>query len=1083
MAFHYFTEPIKLTNQNANQAFGVIDINEYRLGNMFTVNPSQTPKAFAITDGQVLVQKIGTENRYNLVLKPNTQPDLGFPKIDYIIYKGISSDSLIAGALVAPATKNDLTRIIHENANAWYNAKKPSQNVPATEPDANRSLGLVYSATASDPNYLKLDAASLNDAFYATNGITLTTVSAGNHIGDFDSSGDIGIVIVFEKIGFKPTFKLARELDSILKVASPVGTTKADLFQIKHKKEDILAYIDSTAFFGAFSTSELMVYNGTTFESKKGDELYTGVISKLFNKNKVYLDIRNEYDDSFNYYENFGNNIKWSLTNTNTLVDIDYYRNFGWPILVINDGQATPEFSAANADKIIKLSFLSTYQTILVYYKKVFKSSLDFNVPNDNFYHNPALVDGRFSVEDLKVPKNVDKAISNYFQLKILTNAISSNAPEPAMPSGFPLKRETYLDNLFPLFDMDIPFDVTSGKSVLKIYYDSNFIDKNYINSSNFTANIGIAKDNSFVTFISFPHKYNLNVKQNKDDKIPVSGMEGTSGSLFLTDLDARVSSIKLAKSKFTIDGTDVPFLKFISEKTSILPDSDTDTETTGITTDNFTFDDVTILALTNAEYAALLQLKNEKFTDGYKVYLGIDRIVTNPDDNGVTYTKFEYCLRGLKNNGSGTIVSERFFPETPIVSYIDVKLNGKAYQRNYEEKVGYDNEEPTTSKKYEDYFIARDNTVQAIVNNFETKLKAIDLKGIHVFKEIKALVKSQSSALWKAAYTYVQANPTQPDDRPLYWARLKLAVMIKNHPYFLGDLDAFSNIVAGSELDSIITLFEENSRNYKGVNFSTAPVGAKKILITGFDPFQLLSDKETQNPSGISALQLHGKTINDALGNVGYIETAIFPVRYFDFDKGVVENLVSQFLENNSVNMIMSLSLNGGKVFFDLERFAGKNRGGFEDNLNVGSGHLSFIQLPSGNEFYETTLPVLKIVTSAATNNFSINGQKLFYDQSYEAENNNKRAHITDDSSQPNTNVDSFLFSEIIEKSIAGSGSNYLSNEIFYRIARKRDDSSSTVKTGHFHLANAKKNPSSWTLIAVLKEVEDSLKRALDGI
>lgn len=1076
---HFFTEPLKIQIQNTIQAFGAIDINQYRLDNMFSAVSGQSPKAFAVTDGLVLVQEIGTTGKYSIVLKPTTQPDLGLPKIDYIIYKGIKKESIVSGsgptALVASSNNNDLTKIIHENANAWFNAKNPAQLKPATEPNADKSLGLIYSN--------KLETASLNEAFYATDGITLTSVTSGNHIGDFDATGDFGIVIIFENIGFKPTFKLARELNSKL-IFAPLAASASvsDVFERKHKKEEILSYIDSTAFFGAFSVSGLMVYNGTSFELKKETLLFTDVISKHINKNKIYLDIRNEFNDSFNYYENYGNIIRWSLDNSNIQVDVDYYRNFGWPILIINDGQTTPEFSVANTDKIIKLSFLSPYDTMLIYYKKVFKSSLDFNVPNDKFFYKPALVDGKFSTEDIKAPKNVDKAISNYFQIKILTNAISLNSP-PATSPGFPLERKTYLDNLFPIFDMDIPFDQTTGKSVLKIYYDSNFVDKNFINSSNYIANTGIAKDNSFVTLISYPHKYNLNIKQNKDDKIPLSGMEGTSGSLFLKDLDSRISSIKLVKSKLTINATDILFLKFIKDNGGVPIDPNNET----LAIDDYKFDDVSILALTNAEYNIMLQLKNTQFTGSYKVYLGIHNVVTDVDDNGLTYTKFEYCLRSIKNNGSGAIeLTPAVAPIPAIVSYTDTKLNGIEYTLNYEELIG-DNIGGIISAPLEkngDYFIAKQAPIQTIVNNFETKLNAINPKSINIFKEIKTLVKSESKALWKAAYTYVQSHPTQPDDRPLYWARLKIEVIIKKHPYFLGDLDELSNVVLESELDSIITLFEENSRNYKGVNFSSAPVGAKKILITGFDPFQLSNDISTQNPSGISALQLNYNTINDGLGNIGYIQTAIFPVRYFDFEKGLVENLVSPFLENNSVNMIMSLSLNGGKSFFDLERFAGKHRGGLEDNLDIGIATSSqFIQLSSGNEFYETTLPLIKIITPTAANNFSLNGQKLFYDQSYEAENNNKREHVTVDSLQPNANVNSFPFSEITEKSIKGSGSNYLSNEIFYRIARKRDDCSSIVKTGHFHLANAKSNPTIWTLTTVLKEVEDSIKRALDGI
>jgi hypothetical protein len=1064
---YFFTEHLKIQDQNLNQAFGAIDINQYRLGNMFSAVSGETPKAFAITDGQVLVQKIDGTNKYSIVLKPTIQPDLNFPKIDYIIYKGIKEDSLISGSLVAPTTENDLTRIIHENATAWYAAKNPSETVPATEPDANRSLGLVYNATSVEPDYLKLDSAPLSDAFFATNGITLTTVFGGNYIGNFDTSGDFGIIIVFEKIGFQPTFKLARELDSLLTLA-PLGNspTNADVFQRKHKKEEILAFIDSCAFFGAFSVSEIKVYNGTSFESKTADSLYTEVISKHFNKNKIYIDIRNDFEDSFNYYENYNNTIKWSLDNSNTLIDVNYYRNFGWPILVINDEQISTEFSSTNINKIIKLSFPSLDQTMLVYFKKVFRNELEFNEVNDKLFINPVLTNGYFSIEDLKVPKSIDRSISNYFQIKILTNAISSNAVPTLAVSGFQIPRKTYLDNLFPVFDMTIPFDATSGKSLLKVYYDSNFVDKKYINNSNYTSNIGIAKDNNFVTLISFPNKYNLNIKQNKDDKMPLSGMEGVSGSLFLLELDNKVNSIKLVKSKFTIDSVDIEFLKFVPETTTVLePDSE---ESVGLTTDKFTFDDVTVLALTTAEYDVLLQLKNTEFTDDYKVYLGIHNIVTDVDDNGITYTKFEYCLRSLKNDGSGNITVHEAFPTTPIISYTDSKLNGIEYERNYEEAIGYDNFQSGTLR-YEDYFISLQSPIETIVNEFEQKLNNVDLKSVNLFKEIKSLVKTKSKALWQAAYNYVQSHPTQPDDRPLYWARLKMAVIIKQHPYFLGDLDVNSQIIAGSQLNEIITLFEENSRNYKGVDFSAAPAGAKKILITGFDPFFLNPSGGNilqSNPSGCACLSLHAQ---NTFNNIGYVQGMIVPVRFRDFDssktdeggpgEGIIEKYIQPYLSQVDMVVTISQSLPG---HYDIDKYATVTRGDVPDNLNHSRTLLSrSIEIDDLSlEWIYTSLP-----------NTFIN-PPVQYNLSFKDSNGD----FHDGSTPP----------VVGERMNYGPGGSYLSNEIFYRVAKLRQNINPALPTGHFHISKIQNNNEDFNGTAaqdLVNIVKNAFNNAVTGL
>lgn len=1083
MAFHFFTEPTKLAIQNANQAYGAIDANQYRLGNMFTAAAGQTPKAFAVTDGLVLVQKIGSTNRYNIVLKPTNQPDLGLPKIDYIIYKGIKQDSLISGGLVASADKNDLTKIIRENAVAWYSAKNPVEEVPYTEPDANRSLGLVYNATATDPDYLKLDSSSLNEVFYATNGITLPSVFSGNHIGDFDNTGDIGIVVVFEKIGFTPTFKLARELDSKLEFTD-LGTTPTNVekFQRKHKKEEILSYMDSSAFFGAFSLSELMVYNGTEFEKKSEDALYSDVIFRHANKNKIYLDIRNDYNDSFNYYENYSNTIRWSLDNTNTLVDINYYRNHNWPLLVINDEDTVSEFDETNTDKTIKFSLASPNDDTLIYYKKVFKNSLAFDVPDDNIFHKPDLINGWLLADDLKVPKSNNRAISNYFQIKTLTNVVSENSASTPAPIGFSISKETYLDNLFPIFDMEIPFDLTSGTSALKIYYDTNFTDKTYINSSNFPVNTGIAKDNNFTSFIAFPHKYNLNIKQNQDDKIPVSGMQGAEGSLFLNELSNQVKSIQLVKSKFTIDSNNIEFLKFVPVNNEILSDDETVIDT-GMTTEKFTFDDVIVLSLTNSEYETLKTLKEDTFPADYKVYLGIENIVTDVDDIGNFYTKFEYCLKGLKEDTEGNIVKTSASPSPAIISYTDSKLKGYPYKRNYEEKIGFDNfYDATTKYKYEDYFIDRNLNIKNIVTDFEAELKKRTS-----YKKIEALVRDKGTALWKAACSYVQSPSGSVDDRPLYWARLKMEVMIKEHSYFLGDLDVNSNVIAGSELDDIIILFEENSRNYKGINFSGAG-SAKKILITGFDPFLLNQNHplygtgfniKQSNPSGCVALSLHNSLTQNA---IGYIQTMIVPVRYKDFDsskssttgqgEGIIEKYIKPWLDE--VDMVITIS-QAGPGEYHIDKYATATRGGFVDNMNFERVPNSYSIDITGNselEWIHTTLPNEFIQSPVILSNEFTDK----YGTLHNPENVGTDSPISGD------------------QMLSGPGGDYLSNEIFYRVAKLREEwissqsSTATKATGHFHIeklqnASVHEDFSGSETQTLINNVKTAINNGITGI
>ena len=332
MAFYFFTEPSKLNVQTQNQAFGAIDENKYRLNNLFTA--TSNAKAYAITGGNVLVQPIiGSTTLVNIVLKPVDQPDLNLPKIDYIIYKGVEKSSLISAAKVASPSNNDLTRKIWES-HADLLVSMPDA---PPEPLAAEALGFRYAASETG-DYKALDSDALDIAFY-NNQNTLFPVEAGDHIGDFNSA-NLGCLIALEKIGLAPTFKLARELDSQISFTALGSTpTTAELFRRKHDKEDVLAYLDSSAFFSAFDGVDVQVTsNGTIFEEKLPEAFYTDVTEKHFNKNTVYFDIRNENLDSFNYYENYADFLKLDLTATDIYEEVDYYRD-KWPLLAIKESE------------------------------------------------------------------------------------------------------------------------------------------------------------------------------------------------------------------------------------------------------------------------------------------------------------------------------------------------------------------------------------------------------------------------------------------------------------------------------------------------------------------------------------------------------------------------------------------------------------------------------------------------------------------------------------------------------------------------------------------------------------------------
>lgn len=638
---HFFTEPSKLDTQSSGQEFGAIDENQYRLGNMFSSGATEDPKAFAVTDGLILVQKINGTDKYNIVLKPTQQPDLNFPKIDYIIYKGIKKESIIDGVKVADQNNNDLTNSIHKSAELWY--ENEGISMPSTEPAADTSLGLIYDAGASDQDYQLQDTDSLNEAFYSNNPVTLPFVFSGNHIGDFDITDDFGIIIIFEKIGFQPTFQLARELESILEF-DPLdpSATNADIFRRKHEKEDVLCFIDAAAFFGSFFNLGINVHEGNDFELKEGDDLYSEVISKFLNKNKFYLDIRNECNSSFNYFENYGEDIFLNTVGTEMLEIINYYEDT-WPILVLDNS----DFSNS-PNKTLKINFpMGDNDNPIIFLKRALLENIDLS-DNSNRFIEPIKndEDQQLDIEHrLQLLSCNNQICSNYYLIKL----IKKYSTPYSNFKGLSLTNFSFLDNLYPLFDMNIPFKF--GEVISKFYDEYAYIDKTNINTSDFIANIGIISDNETVNFLAFPKIYNRN-EDGKKGIFSFSGQEYFEENKFLDILNKQVN-FGINKNQFNTDQNSLNYLNF-EEKTT--PDTQDLLYSESNNLEHFQVENIELFSFTKNEYNTIVNIKETEFENSpYPIFLGIG----SEEDLSLDLSKTKFVLRGLKEEDGEIILHE----------------------------------------------------------------------------------------------------------------------------------------------------------------------------------------------------------------------------------------------------------------------------------------------------------------------------------------------------------------------------------------------------------------------------------------
>ena len=252
---------------------------------------------------------------------------------------------------------------------------------------------------------------------------------------------------------------------------------------------------------------------------------------------------------------------------------------------------------------------------------------------------------------------------------------------------------------------------------------------------------------------------------------------------------------------------------------------------------------------------------------------------------------------------------------------------------------------------------------------------------------------------LWARAVEDVQGGHF--DDRPLYWARLKLRQLLR------GDRE------------------ERAARGFDGDFEGSEP----RVLLTGFDPFHLDRNIAQSNPSGLAALALDGTLVAGAR-----IRTAILPVSFGAFDEGIVEQLLTPHF---STGLRLLLTVSMGRDAFDLERFPGLRRSAHTlDNGNVASGGSPAAPtVPAGlegPEFLEFALPARAM--AATPGRWPVRDNRLVTTLERGPLTPGSLAELKDDTA------------------VAGSGGGYLSNEVAYRALRLRQRLGATFAVGHLH-------------------------------
>lgn len=311
-------------------------------------------------------------------------------------------------------------------------------------------------------------------------------------------------------------------------------------------------------------------------------------------------------------------------------------------------------------------------------------------------------------------------------------------------------------------------------------------------------------------------------------------------------------------------------------------------------------------------------------------------------------------------------------------------------------------------------------------------------LARLTTYEQAKRYVADEGRALWRRAVDRAQGRGpdggelSRDDDRPLYWARLGMTKQLRQwQPDFA---------LNGSARRTLLGSLERGSRGQDSIEL---PVGKHvlRIVVTGFDPFQLDADARRSNPSGAAALALDGTTVRTASGQPARIETAVFPVRWADFTDGTVEHTLLPHLRSGPRQADLFTTVSQGRPGrFDVERTNGAWRGGYPDNVR--DSRTETVPIPAGvptvrpqPQWTTTTLPYARIV-AAGTGPFPV----ADHTEVTEIPAGGSGPVVRPDGPTPGSTAR------------AGGGGDYLSNEIAYRATLLRDAVRPALPGGHLH-------------------------------
>ncbi|MEM9823363.1 MAG: hypothetical protein AAF985_19935, partial [Bacteroidota bacterium] len=674
---HFFTELSKIV-QTPAEAYGPVDgdkANKFRVTSLFKRQGANDPKAYAPVDAYVVMQRDPANTQVvNLVLKPFRQPMLGFTPIKYFIYRGIKLTEYLKGT---SAADEKLVRDL-AGSNPFVTRQWNSHTA------FNGAVPFESKAFGYDPDN-QVAGDLIDDVYFRQDpSFQLPQAQKGELIGEFFTNAGadtFGFEIILEEGTFQPDLAYVRKISHEIDVTGMLSGTPVQQFAIRQKREEILNYLDPAAFYGLHRSDkgQIKAFDGGVESSYNTDDIYVNIFQKIETANILYVDIRNENGQSYNFYTKYddgsGNALGIGLTSGS--INNQDYATDSWPLII------QPRVSAANAN---------VFDEVFVQLQKDYNKKpilyIEHGRPTSAVTKGRFIADAelgaaaaqtdaigfRFPNHDLGGGNKIGTAWLLKLHYGIQIDATNSPFPNEVPPT------EDYKDNLFGPLSLKLNWKGTFNFS-WHAAQDKKFIDASSLGFSQ-VVNRGLAIEDKAPTTdrILFYANAKDPFVNNNTAFVPYKGLTGgVSKRDNFFEENLLIDGYRLNYDLFQDGGAEIKSLSLAPS--SIYPRP---------------LEAMLMLGLGKDEYNALVALAG--LDASYPRNVQFEELAGSPFTvNGKTYRKFKVGVRGLNNSG----LHHTAFPATDIHVYSidDLFFFSKkfsdnqplptAYIRNYEEALG----------------------------------------------------------------------------------------------------------------------------------------------------------------------------------------------------------------------------------------------------------------------------------------------------------------------------------------------------------------------------------------------------------